>query len=91
VEKECVYALVLPLKESDLRREDCNGKVIRDIRRLEIGRTKCSGGGKPTTTDVPFRDGAHAKWDAEVLGIPVYAVCEDTFTRIYPTTKGRKS
>lgn len=29
------------------------------------------------TVDTPFRDGAHAKWDAERLGLPAYAVCGD--------------
>lgn len=85
--RECVYGLVLPLREGDIRRENGDGSEA-DERLIEIGRTKCTGGtrylfteadeeGKPHI-DTPFRDSAHAKWDSEALGgLPIYAVFGD--------------
>ena len=84
----CVYSLILPLTKYDIRREGKNGKRVRSTIKLEIGRTNVQGGrneppiyeGKVST---PFRDGAHAHWDSDALGgIPIYAVCEKTVTKI---------
>ena len=81
--RECIYSLVLPLGEYDIRRgEDCSEC------KAEIGRTTVTGGnGKPPISEnggveAPFRDGAHSKFDAEALGghIPRVAVCGDAFT-----------
>ena len=84
-ERKCAYNLVLPLREHDIRREREDG-TTRDCLTVEMGRTKVTGGSRylfqPNERpgyriDVPFRDGAHAQWDAEILDLPVYAVFED--------------
>ena len=82
--RECVYSLVLPLGEYDIRR----GEEDRSELKVEIGRTIATGGkSKPPiyedgVVETPFRDGAHSKFDAEAMGghIPRVAVCGDTFT-----------
>jgi hypothetical protein len=86
----CEYLLILPLGEYDIRRtkKQPNFEVL-------ISTTKSKGStdhspvynGKVHT---PFRDGAHAQWDSEVLGgLPVYAVCGRFKTRITPVEKGQ--
>lgn len=85
--KYCIYSLVIPLTKNDIRRENINGNKIREIYRIIIGRTRCTGGSKPVlngVVDTPFRDRAHAKWDSEVLRIPVYAVCDGQFSLVWP-------
>lgn len=85
--RDCVYSLVIPLTEFDIRREDENGVKVRSEWKVEIGRTNVIGGRRDHppiwddgTIDTPFRDGAHAKFDSEVLGgLPIVAVCGDTF------------
>lgn len=83
---ECLYTMVIPLRELDIRGEDEDGKVnFRKRKHLIIGVTRCAPGREnwfPTTTfdgvttvNTPFRDGAHALWDSEAFGgLPVYAV-----------------
>ena len=86
--RECVYSLVLPLREYDVRKENEGGEIVRTEIKSELGRTTVSGGnGKPPiwddgTVDMPYRDGAHAFFDQEALGlhIPVVAVCGDVFS-----------
>ncbi len=83
-ERECAYSIVIPLAEHDIRREDKEGNKVRRELTVEIGRTRVTGGmgdepiwdGKKV--DTPYRDGAHALWDAEHLHLPVYAVCGDS-------------
>ncbi len=78
--RECAYNLVLPLREFDLRCENEDGEVVRKEKTIELGRTAVSGTRAPDcygTIDTPFRDSAHAQWDAEVLRLPIYAVCDD--------------
>lgn len=85
--RTCTYSLVIPLQESDLRRENSNGKVVRDVLKLKIGTTLVEGGVSVQDGEVetPFRDGVHALWDSKALkNIPIYAVCGDTFTLINP-------
>jgi hypothetical protein len=75
----CTYALVLPLGEYDIRREQEDGKV-NDF--SVVLSTTCVSGGKgipmsEEEIDTPYRDGAHAKWDCIHIGNPpIYAVCE---------------
>jgi len=87
----CFYELVLALNEHDCRREQEPGP--RGGRRpdlphkvVELGETRRSAGRDPCVTypdphlmfDTPYRDGAHAKWDAPKLGwLPVYVVALD--------------
>jgi hypothetical protein len=84
--KECIYTLVLPLGEHDIRREGPNGKKVRSEWHAEIGRTKSDGSARmPVSSDgvdTPFRDGAHAQWDALVLNLPLFAVCDGVATRV---------
>jgi len=90
-ERECIYEMVMPLQELDVRREDKNGKQVRSVLRIEMGRTKVTGGTENAhppirdgKVDAPFRDGAHAQWDADVLNMTVWATCEESFSRLYP-------
>lgn len=89
--RECVYSLVFPLREHDIRREDEDGNEVRDEWTCEIGRTKVTGGrgnppiGSDGEIDVPFRDGAHVWWDGDALGLgrlPIIAVCGDQWSDV---------
>jgi hypothetical protein len=79
--RDCLYNLVIPLGEHDIRREDRNGIKVRSCQTVELGKTTATGGRCPLydgdeAIDTPFRDGAHAKWDSAALGgLPIYAVC----------------
>jgi hypothetical protein len=82
ISRECIYSLVIPLRELDIRHTDNPGNPTEKT--LEIGRTEVNGGnGEPPMNDgmvnTPFRDGAHARWDNESLGghLPIVAVCDD--------------
>jgi len=87
--RTCIYTLVIPLRESDLRRENSKGKDVRDVLKLKIGKTIVDGGVsvREGVVETPYRDGCHALWDSKALGIPAYAVCGDTFTLIKPRRK----
>lgn len=85
----CHYELVMPLGESDIRREVwSNGECISKRDKLIIpmssnstrrtGSVPCINEGGGYYYDAPFRDGAHAKWDSEKLGgIPVRVMALD--------------
>lgn len=73
----CYYNLVIPLKETDIRRATAGDNTLS----INIGRTDSVGFLTDEidlargTINTPFRDGAHAMWDAKHLGnLPVYAV-----------------
>jgi hypothetical protein len=85
-ERTCIYSLVIPLRESDLRRENSKGKDVRNVLKLKMGKTIVDGGVsvQDGVVESPHRDGCHALWDSKVLGIPAYAVCGDDFTLIKP-------
>lgn len=86
--RDCIYSLVLPLGEYDIRRENGDGEKVRNEIKAELGRTSVTGGkdGPPIwkdgTVESPFRDGAHAKFDNEALGghLPIVSVCGDVFS-----------
>lgn len=84
--KSCIYTLVLPLRKLDIRRESENGQKVRREWHAELGTTMSTGGKRPVfdgRVDSPFRDGAHAQWDSEILGgLTVYAVCGEDFTKL---------
>lgn len=72
----CVYELILPLREHDIRRER-EDIGDQDFMALEISKTFV-GTTRTPCNETPFRDGAHAKWDSEVLGrLPIYAIDPD--------------
>lgn len=84
---KCVYSLVLPLGEHDIRSTDVEGNPREKV--LEIGVTRSNiGDGYSPVRDgkvgTPFRDGAHAAWDCEALGghLPIVAVCGDVATLV---------
>jgi hypothetical protein len=90
-QRECDYNIVIPLREHDIRREDEDGNKVRDELTIHIGSTSVEGGRAEEPVyengdiDTPFRDGAHALWDSEVLnGMPIYAVCGDKAQEIPP-------
>ena len=83
---ECHYELVMPLREHDIRREDEDGRDVRSEFVVAMKEPQLRGStGVPCQApdgtrycDTPFRDGAHAHWDAEVLGnLPVYVIAPD--------------
>lgn len=88
---KCHYELILPLGEFDVRREDRRGRKIRDHLVIKLckstttrqgGRTPCDASGwmgpGARYFDPPYRDGAHAAWDAALLGnIPIVCIAPD--------------
>lgn len=83
-EWKCVYALVIPLSEYDIRAENEQSEYF-----VPINTTKASiGRGSPIydgKVETPYRDGCHAKWDRAALGLPnlpIVAACGDVFTVI---------
>lgn len=81
---QCDYALVLPLRPNDVRRQqvaDDGAEIDRETLTVLLGMTDSDMAGRPPISGeeirVPFRDGAHAIWDSRPLGgLPIYAVCE---------------
>lgn len=83
----CRYSLVIPLDRLDIRAEGYgdHGETIYGAKRelaVEMGNTFSSGSlerlydAESDTVREPFRDGAHASWDAPHVGNPpIYAVC----------------
>lgn len=90
-EWECHYELVLPLGEHDIRREvyDDDGEEVGKVDELVVAMKPPTIRGStaiPCTdqftgeryADAPFRDGAHASWDAKLLGnLPAYVIAPD--------------
>lgn len=87
----CFYELVIRLDEYDIRRESEGTEDLpRETWPRELivqmgGATSRDGNHVPCTSvdgtryaDSPFRDGAHARWDAKQLGdLPVYVIAPD--------------
>lgn len=84
---ECVYSLVLSLGPHDIRaeREREDGEPLPNVMELsvQLGRTLSNNNAKRRydsmrdEVQTPYRDGAHAQWDAEQLGgLPIYAVAD---------------
>lgn len=82
-EWDCHYELVLPLGEFDCRRDiyDEDGNEVGQRTELVVPFKGCTIRGSEHEpcwdrhanlwyADAPFRDGAHADWDAAVLGAP---------------------
>lgn len=86
----CHYELVLPLGEHDIRREvydddgELSGKVeelvvaMKEPTRRDADCVPCTAMRGERYADSPYRDGAHAKWDATALGnLPVFVIAPD--------------
>jgi len=74
------YDFLIPVKEHDCRDDDKNGFHL-----ARMGGTKVGTEHEPDKRgelDTPFRDGAHAKWDSDRLGIPAFVVYGEKFKRI---------
>lgn len=84
---ECHYELVMPLREIDIRRDVYNedGEKIGEVSELVVelkpptrrysDMTPCQAQDGSCYYDEPYRDGAHAQWDAEALGgLPIYVI-----------------
>lgn len=91
---QCHYELVILLDKWDVRREvykrgrELKRKLPRELvipmktpsfRNSSSRYPPCtSGDGKQRYADTPFRDGAHAKWDAIQLGDPpIFVIAPD--------------
>lgn len=89
---QCVYSMVLPLGEYDIRSTDVEGNPREKFLEIGITKTSMSGDRIPVydgKVDTPYRDGAHAQWDCKALGgsIPIVAICGDVVTIVpYPST-----
>jgi hypothetical protein len=76
---ECDYVLVLHKRhKGDIRCDSKRGLAGRKDVEIVMNTTKRSGSGPicrfTGNVDTPYRDGAHAKWDAAALGgLPVFA------------------
>lgn len=81
----CKYELSIPLGPHDIRREDEEQNKVRDAQVIELGSTKRGSVQQPCINedgahyfDAPYRDGAHATWDAPKLGnIPIVCIALD--------------
>lgn len=91
---QCHYELVILLAKHDVRREVYkNGREMKkklprelaipmkspSVRNSSSSYPPCtSGDGKLRYADTPFRDGAHAQWDAIQLGdLPIFVIAPD--------------
>lgn len=82
----CSYDLVVPVIE---------GGLIR----AQLGGTRVGGERSPIRTDeagmisvdTPFRDGAHALWDAEALGVKAFAVYDGNRTELKASPNTREA
>lgn len=94
----CHYELVLRLSEWDIRREKGGEETEKRSRNMAVplGLTRV-GGGRPERgylrddgsfeVDTPYRDGNHARWDGEQLGLPIYAIFGDRISKVEPVPK----
>ncbi|MDX4957865.1 hypothetical protein [Delftia acidovorans] len=88
---ECHYELVMPLRGGDIRAERIGprGGKLSALKELAIPmKPPTLRGGKSTPCtcpfkgtrfyDAPYRDGAHAQWDAAALGnLPLFVIAPD--------------
>lgn len=68
------YVLVIhPARNTDIR---CNVGDEYGMKDVEyILNTSYSSGGPPRVAgDIPYRDGAHIKWDGEALNLPMFSI-----------------
>ncbi|MDR8087837.1 hypothetical protein KPB05_10225 [Burkholderia gladioli] len=95
------YELVLPLGEYDIRREqyDDYGELVGKIDELVVRMKEPGYRGSSTTPcstaygdryyDAPYRDGAHVKWDSDLLGnLPIFVIAPDGTAFARPDYEG---
>jgi hypothetical protein len=91
---KCIYWLVIPLREHDIRCEKGDKKPYKEWY-IPVGHTRTqSSRGEPPIYDgkvsTPFRDGAHAHFDREAIGLPnlpIWATADGVATNVTPETK----
>ena len=70
----CHYLMVLPVGRWDIR--NMKAQPVDDesdgYTAAVLGTTRVRSGRKLIDLEAPYRDGAHAKWDSQQLGWPVY-------------------
>lgn len=76
-QRVCHYEMVFALNEHDCRNDPKTGFAV-----VQLGRTLQGGSEPDWSTDLgrrtPYRDGAHAKWDAKQFGDwPIYVIAPD--------------
>ncbi len=86
-EAHCIYELVMPLAEYDVRRTEEQGMNGKAELRIEIRTTKRTGSGRKPVwgvkVDTPWRDGIHILCDSAKLGnLPMFATCEGIVTQV---------
>lgn len=87
---ECHYELVIALRKTDVRAEQYGprGGRLPNLKELVVpikppslrgsSQTPCTWSDGTRSYDAPYRDGAHAMWDAEQLGNPpIYVIAPD--------------
>ncbi len=92
----CHYELVLPLGEFDIRREiwkdgeevGRRDELVVPIKMPQLRECSTTPCVIPATgeeyADAPYRDGAHAKWDAKVLGgLPIFVIAPSGTAHAY--------
>jgi hypothetical protein len=85
------YDMLIPVGKYDIRNEAFeSGFCIAPISSTKV--TSSSGPIRCGKVDKPFRDGAHANWDSDRLGIPAFAVYEDEYVKCerYDWSKDRE-
>jgi hypothetical protein len=92
-EAHCIYELVMPLDEYDVRRTEEQGMKGKAEMRIHIRTTKRTGSGRKPVwgveVETPFRDGAHIRWDSAKLGnLPMFATCDGMVTQVLPNASG---
>lgn len=76
--RTCYYEFVFPLKTLDIRNDDDAENPAICV--IQLGRTNVSGDEdcRPLSKRAPYRDGAHAQWDAPHFGNPpIYIIGPD--------------
>ena len=70
----------------DIRANDKDDRPSAGVIKVELGKTKTSGGGSHIDADgnvnTPFRDGVHMLRDAASLKLPMFAIYEDNVSII---------
>lgn len=96
----CYYELVIPFDEHDIRREvyDKNGELVaeRFCNVISMGSPTRRRSTTPpccgNVFDAPFRDYAHAEWDAKKLGnLPVYVIAPDGRAFLRPNVRDHRA